>query len=180
MLKLKNLALCALALLPIAPIAQTQTPPTAYASAHDLAQFAMFNMTHRDRAQILGACWIEELHKPVFVGPSGVATTFGWFTGNLKSGDQVIFKGGGQPGVATALYSIPEGPVVLTQDESEGINWEDSNYYQLGRSQFAFNVCMNRDIVFHLPYAPQNQARRRNSHKESYFRVRLKHANKLG
>jgi CubicO group peptidase (beta-lactamase class C family) len=78
-----------------------------YASAHDLAQFAMFNMKHRDRAQILGARWIEELHKPVFVGPSGVATTFGWFTGNLKSGDQVIFKGGGQPGVATALYMVP-------------------------------------------------------------------------
>jgi hypothetical protein len=36
-----------------------------------------------------------------------VATTFGWFTQHLKSGEQVIFKGGGQPGVATALYMIP-------------------------------------------------------------------------
>jgi CubicO group peptidase (beta-lactamase class C family) len=87
----------------------TATPASGelYASAHDLARFAMFNMKHRDLAQILSARWIEELHKPVFVGPSGVATTFGWFTGNLKSGDQVIFKGGGQPGVATALYMVP-------------------------------------------------------------------------
>jgi CubicO group peptidase (beta-lactamase class C family) len=87
----------------------TATPASGelYASAHDLARFAMFNMKHRDLAQILDACWIEELHKPIFVGPSGIATTFGWFTGNLKSGDQVIFKGGGQPGVATALYMVP-------------------------------------------------------------------------
>jgi hypothetical protein len=67
----------------------------------------MLNMKHRDLARVLGARWIEELHKPVFVGPSGVATTFGWFTTHLKSGEQVIFKGGGQPGVATALYMIP-------------------------------------------------------------------------
>lgn len=87
----------------------TATPASGelYASAHDLARFAMFNMRNRDRAQTLGAHWIEELHKPVFVGPSGVATTFGWFTQHLKSGEQVIFKGGGQPGVATALYMIP-------------------------------------------------------------------------
>jgi CubicO group peptidase (beta-lactamase class C family) len=91
------------------PYYTTATPASGelYASAHDLARFAIFNMKRRDRARILGARWIEELHKPVFVGPSGVATTFGWFTGNLKSGDQVIFKGGGQPGVATALYMVP-------------------------------------------------------------------------
>jgi hypothetical protein len=67
----------------------------------------MFNMKNHERARILGDRWIEELHKPVFVGPSGVATTFGWFTTHLKSSEQVIFKGGGQPGVATALYMIP-------------------------------------------------------------------------
>jgi CubicO group peptidase (beta-lactamase class C family) len=87
----------------------TATPASGelYASAHDLARFAMFNMKNRDRARILDDRWIEELHKPVFVGPSSVATTFGWFTGDLESGDQVIFKGGGQPGVATALYMVP-------------------------------------------------------------------------
>ncbi len=97
----------------------TATPASGelYASAHDLARFAMFNMKNRDRAQTLGAHWIEELHKPVFVGPSGIATTFGWFTQHLKSGEQVIFKGGGQPGVATSLYMIPSqnlACVVLT------------------------------------------------------------------
>ena len=91
------------------PYYTTSTPASGelYASAHDLARFAMFNMNNRDRARILDDRWIEELHKPVFVGPSGIATTFGWFTGHLKSGDEVIFKGGGQPGVATALRMVP-------------------------------------------------------------------------
>ena len=87
----------------------TATPASGelFASAHDLAQFAMFNMKRRDRVRILDDHWIEELHKPVFVGPSGVATTFGWFTGHLKSGHQIIFKGGGQPGVTTVLHMVP-------------------------------------------------------------------------
>ncbi|MFC5863143.1 serine hydrolase domain-containing protein [Acidicapsa dinghuensis] len=91
------------------PYYTTATPASGelYASAHDLARFAMFNMNNRDRARILDDRWMEELHKPVFVGPSGVATTFGWFTQHLKSGEQVLFKGGGQPGVATALRMVP-------------------------------------------------------------------------
>jgi CubicO group peptidase (beta-lactamase class C family) len=91
------------------PYYTTSTPASGdlYASAHDLARFAMFNMKNHERARILDDGWIEELHKPVFVGPSGLATTFGWFTAHLKSGDQVIFKSGGQPGVATALYMVP-------------------------------------------------------------------------
>ena len=87
----------------------TATPASGelYASAHDVALFAMFNMTRPDWARILGDRWIEELHKPVFIGTSGLASTFGWFTGHLKSGELVLFKVGGQPGVATALYMVP-------------------------------------------------------------------------
>ena len=93
------------------PYYTTSTPASGelYVSAHDLAHFAMFNMkSHvQGQASILDDRWIDELHKPVFVGPSGVATTFGWFTGRLKSGVPVIFKNGGQPGVATVLYMLP-------------------------------------------------------------------------
>lgn len=90
----------------------TATPASGelYASAHDLARFAMFNMKRPDRARILDDRWIEELHKPVFVGPSGVATTFGWFAQHLKYGEQVIFKGGGQPGVAKPCMSGADQP----------------------------------------------------------------------
>jgi CubicO group peptidase (beta-lactamase class C family) len=93
------------------PFYTTSTPASGelYSSAHDLARFAIFNMKRHghDRAPILNDRWIDELNKPVFVGPSGVATTFGWFSGHLKSGVPVIFKTGGQPGVATLLYMIP-------------------------------------------------------------------------
>jgi CubicO group peptidase (beta-lactamase class C family) len=93
------------------PYYTTSTPPSGelYSSAHDLALFAMWNMKNHGNGQkrILEQRWIDELHKPVYVGPSGVATTFGWFTGKLKSGLPYVFKGGGQPGVATKLYMVP-------------------------------------------------------------------------
>jgi CubicO group peptidase (beta-lactamase class C family) len=93
------------------PYYTTSTPPSGelYVSAHDLALFAMWNMKNHVQGQkkLFEEKWIDELHKPVFVGPSGVATTFGWFTGTLKSGLPCVFKGGGQPGVATRLYMVP-------------------------------------------------------------------------
>ena len=93
------------------PYYTTSTPPSGelYVSAHDLAQFAMWNMKSHVRGQkdIFEERWIDELHKPIFVGPSGVATTFGWFTGTIKSGLPYVFKVGGQPGVATRLYMVP-------------------------------------------------------------------------
>ncbi len=93
------------------PYYTTSTPPSGelYASAHDLALFAMFNLRNElgPRSRILDGRWIDELHKPVFVGPSGTATTFGWFSGQTKTGTQVVFKSGGQPGVATILYMVP-------------------------------------------------------------------------
>jgi CubicO group peptidase (beta-lactamase class C family) len=114
------------------PFYTTSTPASGelYASAHDLARFAMFNMkTHvPGQTQILNEQWIDELHKPVFVGPSGVATTFGWFTGRLKSGTAILFKSGGQPGVATMLYMIPSerlACLVLT-NRSDGRNLASS------------------------------------------------------
>jgi hypothetical protein len=108
------------------PYYTTSTPASGelYASAHDLARFAMFNMKNhvQGQAPILDDRWIDELHKPVFVGPSGVATTFGWFTTQLRSGVPIISKIGGQPGVATSLYMLPSEDlacVVLT-NRSDG------------------------------------------------------------
>jgi CubicO group peptidase (beta-lactamase class C family) len=93
------------------PYYTTSTPPSGelYASAHDLALFAMFNLKNDLglRSPILAGRWIDELHKPVFLGHAGTATTFGWFSGQTKTGTQVVFKGGGQPGVATLLHMVP-------------------------------------------------------------------------
>jgi len=96
------------------PIAEyfTATPPSGelYASAHDLARFAMFNLKNhlQDQAPILSDHLLDELHRPVFPGPSGAATAFGWFLGETKAGMRVITEGGGQPGVSTILYMVPE------------------------------------------------------------------------
>lgn len=93
------------------PYYTTSTPPSGelYASAHDLARFAMFNLKNDLGAHsgILDARRIDELHQPVFVGSSGIATTFGWFTATTKSSGRTVYKGGGQPGVATILYMVP-------------------------------------------------------------------------
>ena len=117
------------------PYYTTSTPPSGalYASAHDLARFAMFNLKNdlgSTHSRILDARWIDDLHQPVFTGPSGTATTFGWFSARAKSGLQTIFKSGGQPGVATILHMVPSenlAALVLT-NRSDG-------------SDFAFSVC---------------------------------------
>lgn len=94
----------------------TATPPSGelYVSAHDLALFALFNLKNhlRDQAPILSDQLIDELHKPVFFGRSRAATTFGWFTGETKSGLPVVFKDGGQPGVSTIMYMVPKENLV--------------------------------------------------------------------
>lgn len=116
------------------PYYTTTTPPSGelYASAHDLALFAMFNLKNnlRLRSAILDSRAIDELHKPVFVGDSGAATTFGWFLGQTKAGTKVVFKSGGQPGVATMLYMVPsENLACLTLTNRSN------------RSEFAYGVC---------------------------------------
>ena len=122
------------------PYYTTSTPPSGelYASAHDLALFAMWNMKNHVTGQkrILEEKWIDELHKPVFVGPLGVATTFGWFTGSLKSGVPYVFKGGGQPGVATELYMVPsEGLACLVlTNRSDGTELANGICDQILRS----------------------------------------------
>lgn len=93
------------------PYYKTSTPASGelYASAHDLARFAMFNLKDhlKDQSRILDDRWIDELHKPVLSAPSGAATTFGWFLGHTRAGMPILSKGGGQPGVATFVYMLP-------------------------------------------------------------------------
>jgi CubicO group peptidase (beta-lactamase class C family) len=120
----------------------TSTPPSGelYSSAHDLALFAMWNMKNHVNGQktILEQRWIDELYRPVYVGPSGVATTFGWFTGRLKSGLPYLFKGGGQPGVATKLYMVPSKDLaclVLT-NRTDGMELANGVCDQILRSYF--------------------------------------------
>jgi CubicO group peptidase (beta-lactamase class C family) len=132
------------------PYYTTSTPPSGelYVSAHDLALFSMWNMKSHVTGQkrILEQRWIDELHKPVYVGPSGIATTFGWFTGTLKSGLRYVFKRGGQPGVATKLCMVPSEDLaclVLT-NRTDG-------------TELANNVC-DQILTSYLPeWAPSEE-----------------------
>jgi CubicO group peptidase (beta-lactamase class C family) len=99
----------------------TSTPPSGelYASAHDLARFALFNLGRplSGATPILSERWLHEVHSTAYTGPRRIATTFGWFTGKLPSGEAYLFKGGGQPGVAAKIFVLPSADlacVVLT------------------------------------------------------------------
>ena len=103
------------------PYYTTATPPSGelYASAHDLVRFAAFNLSQpvQGTQRVLNDRWLNELHKPCFNGPRGIATTFGWFTGKLATGEPYLFKGGGQPGVAAKIFLLPSADlacIVLT------------------------------------------------------------------
>ena len=109
------------------PHYSTSTPASGelYASVHDLARFALFNMGHRDQGQaaILNQHDLDELHRPVFAGPSSVATTFGWFKSHTASGVPFFFKSGGDPGVANRMCFVPSKDlacVVVTNQSNSG------------------------------------------------------------
>ncbi len=111
----------------------TSTPASGelYASAHDLALFALFNMRHfnmppgaKGQAAILSEQNIEELHRPVFTGPSGVATTFGWFKSQTTSGVPFFFKSGGDPGVANRMCFVPSKDLACVVVTNRSNTWE--------------------------------------------------------
>ena len=106
----------------------TATPPSGglYVSAHDLALFGLFNLKNYlpDQVPVLSDHLIDELHRPVFFGGSRSATTFGWFTGETKSGLPVISKAGGQPGVSTIMYMVPQENLVCVALANRSDNGE--------------------------------------------------------
>jgi CubicO group peptidase (beta-lactamase class C family) len=106
----------------------TSTPASGelYASAHDLARFALFNMRHqaKDQSAVLSEQNIDELHRPVFTGPSRVATTFGWFKGHTSSGVPYFFKSGGDPGVANRMCFVPSKDLACAVVTNRSNTWE--------------------------------------------------------
>jgi len=108
------------------PHYRTSTPASGelYASAHDLARFAIFNMgLDKGQVAILSEHDLNELHRPVFTGPSGIASTFGWFTSHTRSGVPFYFKIGGDPGVANRMCFVPSKGLacaVVTNQSNSG------------------------------------------------------------
>jgi CubicO group peptidase (beta-lactamase class C family) len=106
----------------------TSTPASGelYASAHDLALFALFNMHHRviGQATVLSGQYLDELHRPLFTGPSGVATTFGWFKSHTPSGIPFYLKSGGDPGVANRMCFVPSKNLACITITNRSNTWD--------------------------------------------------------
>jgi CubicO group peptidase (beta-lactamase class C family) len=109
------------------PFYVTSTPGTGelYASAHDVARFAMFHLKDHlaDQQRILNDEQIDELHLPVIHIMADWSYGMGWRIGTASDGSMVIYHTGGQAGVVTVMMLLPSRDiscVVLTnQDRDE-------------------------------------------------------------
>jgi CubicO group peptidase (beta-lactamase class C family) len=94
------------------PFYLTATPASGemYASAHDLARYAMFQLKDKvaDQRKILTDVQIDELHRPVIAAqPPAYLYALGWRLYRPAAAPEVIYHGGGQLGVAAKLALIP-------------------------------------------------------------------------
>jgi CubicO group peptidase (beta-lactamase class C family) len=108
------------------PFYVTSTPGTGelYASAHDMARFAMFHLKDHlaDQQPILSDELIDELHRPVVRIFADRSYGIGWMVGRAFDGSNVLYHNGGQAGVATVMVLLPARDiscVVLTNQEAD-------------------------------------------------------------
>jgi hypothetical protein len=106
------------------PFYVTSTPGTGelYASAHDVARFAMFHLHDRlaDQKQILSREQIDELHRPVIRVREDRSHGVGWMLGRAFDGAPVVYHTGNQAGVVTVMMLLPSRDiacVVLTNHD---------------------------------------------------------------
>jgi CubicO group peptidase (beta-lactamase class C family) len=114
------------------PFYVTSTPGTGelYASAHDVARFAMFHLKDHlaDQQRILSDEQIDELHRPVIHIFADRSYGMGWMIGRAFDGSTVVYHTGNQAGVVTVTMMLPSRDiscVVLTN--------RDADYELLGR-----------------------------------------------
>jgi CubicO group peptidase (beta-lactamase class C family) len=94
------------------PFYTTATPGSGelYASAHDLARFAMLHLGDRpaDRPALLSEAQLAELHRPAteIAGPA-YSYAMGWQVLRRPGEPDVLYHGGGQSGVASEFVLVP-------------------------------------------------------------------------
>ena len=108
------------------PFYVTSTPGTGelYASAHDVARFAMFHLKDHlaDQQPILTAQQIDELHHPVIRLLADRSYGVGWMIGHAFDGTTVLYHNGNQAGVVTVMMLLPSRDiscVVLTNQDDD-------------------------------------------------------------
>jgi CubicO group peptidase (beta-lactamase class C family) len=97
------------------PFYLTATPGSGgvYASAHDLARWAMFNLkNHVDgQAPILSDRELDELHEPESLIGGDQYYALGWDVWKLPDGTRVVGNPGGQSGVLSEFLMVPGADV---------------------------------------------------------------------
>ncbi|TWI04616.1 CubicO group peptidase (beta-lactamase class C family) [Luteimonas cucumeris] len=93
------------------PFYLTATPGSGelYASARDLARFAMLHLKDDldASARILGDAQLDELHRPATVVAPGYSYAMGWQVLRRAGEPEVLYHGGGQSGVETEFVLLP-------------------------------------------------------------------------
>ncbi|TKR33301.1 beta-lactamase family protein [Luteimonas gilva] len=101
------------------PFYTTATPGSGemYASAHDLARFAMLHLGGRGldaSAMILDKARLDELHRPeTTVAPGGYFYGMGWQVLRQPQRAEVLYHGGGQSGVKAEFVLVPSADAAV-------------------------------------------------------------------
>lgn len=108
------------------PFYLTATPGSGelYASAHDLARFAMLHLGGKgldDAARILDQARLDELHRPATQIAPGFHYALGWEVYDAPGRRGVLHHRGGQSGVITEFALLPsEGVAVIVLSNRRG------------------------------------------------------------
>lgn len=93
------------------PFYLTATPGSGelYASARDLARFAMLHLKHDlgVQAKILSDAQLDELHRPATTVAPNYSYAMGWQVLRRPGEPEVLYHGGGQSGVETEFVLLP-------------------------------------------------------------------------
>ncbi len=93
------------------PFYLTATPGSGevYASAHDLARFALLHLERPppDAARILDDARLDELHRPAVAVTPAQWYAMGWQVLRAPGRAEVLYHGGGQSGVDTEFVLVP-------------------------------------------------------------------------
>ena len=86
-----------------------------YASAHDLARFAMFHLKARlpDQKAILSDAAIDEMQRPTADQGGSAAYGVGWTVSQPPGGRRSVSHGGGMGGVSTTLRLFPAEKIAI-------------------------------------------------------------------
>jgi len=86
-----------------------------YASAHDLARFAMFHLKAKlpDQKPILSDQSIDEMQQATADAGAGQGYGIGWFTAEYPGGRRSVSHTGGMGGVATSLRLFPSEKLAI-------------------------------------------------------------------